>query len=85
MIPQGFLSTYVYNITWLMVSLSLIFKYDPMKLLAEGDSRLTVSQIILTANYFKYFLKHRHTAFHELARPEWKDALPFSFKYKAYT
>ena len=33
---------------------------------------------------FKWFLENRHTKFHDLARPEWKDALPFSFKYKAY-
>lgn len=85
MIPQGFLSTYVYNITWLMLSLTLIFKFDPLKLIPKGDSFLTASQIILTANYFKWFLQHRHTAYHELARPEWKDSLPFSFKYKAYT
>eukprot|EP00520_Triparma_pacifica_P003380 CAMPEP_0118664326 /NCGR_PEP_ID=MMETSP0785-20121206/17944_1 /TAXON_ID=91992 /ORGANISM="Bolidomonas pacifica, Strain CCMP 1866" /LENGTH=111 /DNA_ID=CAMNT_0006558207 /DNA_START=150 /DNA_END=482 /DNA_ORIENTATION=+ len=64
--------------------MAYIFKLDPFNAIKNSGIGAVSSQVILTSHYFKWFLKHRHTKFHTLARPEWSAALPFSFKYKAH-
>ncbi len=77
-IPQGFLLTYMYNIAWMILCVYAIHKCN------FSLSVAPISTTVLMAEYFKWFLKNRHTAFHDLAKPEWQNALPFSFKFKAY-
>jgi hypothetical protein len=82
-LPQGFLLTYFFNIMWLFICFKYIFHYST-RLQHYSNAALVSALFLFSGQVSLKMLKHDHPQFHAVAREEWKDAVPFSFEYRAY-
>ncbi|GMI37317.1 hypothetical protein TeGR_g6329 [Tetraparma gracilis] len=82
-LPQGFLLTYFFNIAWLFVCFKYLFHYS-RRLQHYSNASLISALFLFSGQVSLKMLKEDHPKFHAVAQENWRDAIPFSFEYRAY-
>lgn len=82
-LPNGFFACYLLNLAWLIIG----FNYLSPKftLLREwASAKFNIALFMVSGLISAFMLKDDHPHFHAVATEEMKDAVPFSFEYRAY-
>ena len=81
-VPQGLLFAWICNVLWLHLVIYFSLKYISPKrntTMMEVSSQLSIALLDIM-----YQMKYNHQRYHEIAIPEFKNALPFTAEYMAY-
>jgi len=82
-LPNGFFACYMFNVAWVIAGFRFLSTKIP--LLSEySNSKFCTSLFMISGFISIVMLKGDHPTFHAVANESMKDAVPFSFEYRAY-